>query len=161
MASKKPLSCFACGNPFLDTSAQGWKIRHGHHVIPRAAGGSNGPVVDICNEDHDLTHRLAEKALGGKLTDTSLKEFIREYSNGVEHASKLYWLVSRVVLAFTATKNDPNKKVLVSVSLSAKLAEKLDTLAVVTGRKSRHATLEFLIESAYRSSVPTVARHKA
>ena len=34
---------------------------HEHHVVPRAYGGLNGPVVDICGAHHTLVHNAALK----------------------------------------------------------------------------------------------------
>lgn len=146
----KPNVCFACGELFMDSAVGGSKIRHGHHVIPRAAGGSKGPVVDICNEDHDLTHRLAEKILHGKLTVVGIKGFAKNDT----HADQLTWLVTRVVIAFRATKDDPNKRVTVTVTLTPAQASRLDTLGSLRSRRSRTATLAALIDEAYNRDVP-------
>lgn len=52
------MSCFVCGSP---TSAS-----QGHHVVPQSRGGSDGPVVPLCANHHQLVHRGAQLMLSGK-----------------------------------------------------------------------------------------------
>jgi len=40
-----------------------------HHEIPQAAGGVNGPTINICTECHDAVHLCAIKFLAGKKAD--------------------------------------------------------------------------------------------
>ena len=143
------LRCFACRELFRDTSTEGTKARHGHHVIPRAFGGSKGPVVDICNEDHDLLHSLAQKILSKQMTVSQ----IPEYTQGEEHLGKITWLVTRVVNAALLTKNDANKRVAMSFVLTAEQASKLDDLKKVFNRTSRTATLLHLIETSHSARI--------
>ena len=140
--------CYACRELFIDTSPQGSKVRHGHHIIPRAYGGSNGPVVDLCNEDHDLLHRLAEKVLAGKLTQAGVEALAQDAT----HRSTLVWLVGRVVSAARLVKYDPNKRGQISVVLTAEQSKKLDDLKKFFNRSSRTATLLHLIELTHKAN---------
>lgn len=146
-----PDRCEACGELFMDAHAQGSKIRHEHHLIPRAYGGSNGPTVDICNEDHDLLHLLAVKVIHNSLT---LDE-IPSRCDGPNHALAITNMVYYVVEAERRTRNDPNKKTLVSVSLSGKQARMLDTITKTFNTSGRQNTLIRLIEMEYQKSIPS------
>lgn len=66
-----------------------------------------------------------------------------------EHKSTVLWLASRVALAYEATKNDPNKRVQISIVVSAKLAKKLDDLLKIFNVSSRQDALERLIREAH------------
>lgn len=145
MPLQKTLRCFACSELFRDVHVEGAKIRHGHHVIPRAYGGSKGPIVDICNEDHDLLHSLADKVTSGKL-ELSL---VQNSASSDGHAKKLTWLVSLVVAAADLTRNDPNKRGQVSLILKAEQIKKLDDLSKIFNKSSRASTLLYLIEQTH------------
>jgi hypothetical protein len=134
----------------MDAHAEGTKQRHGHHIIPRAFGGSSGPVVDICNEDHDLLHRLAVRVIHGLMDLDDVASSC--YSD--EHYAAIRYLVGCVVNAEAATRNDPNKRTLVSVSLSGKQSRMLDDLTKIFNVGSRAATLIRLIESEHRRLIP-------
>jgi hypothetical protein len=119
------------------------KTLHKHHVIPQAFGGANGPTVDLCSDDHNLLHSVALCMTGKKpyahlITDLE-----------ASHKKEILWLASRVAIAYEATKNDPNKRVQVTVVLPAKLAAKLDALMKVYNLKSRPSTIERLIKDAH------------
>jgi len=42
-----------------------------HHIIPQAAGGSAGPVINICAQCHDGIHQCAIKVLAGKSAEAN------------------------------------------------------------------------------------------
>ena len=44
---------------------------NGHHIIPQAAGGSAGPVINICAQCHDGIHQCAIKVLAGKSAEAN------------------------------------------------------------------------------------------
>ena len=114
-----------------------------HHIIPRAFGGENGPVVDLCSSDHQLLHSVA-------LCMTSRKPFAQLISELNEmHKAAIMWFASRVAAAYEATKNDPNKRVQITMILSAKQAARLDKVSKTLGQSSRTKTLELIINEAY------------
>ena len=82
---------------------------HSHHVIPQAFGGANGPTVDLCSNDHNLLHSVALCMTGSKPYEQLLTGLVGN------HKAQILWLASRVALAYEATKNDPNKRVSVTV----------------------------------------------
>lgn len=42
-----------------------------HHIVPQAAGGSSGPVIDVCAQCHDGIHQCAIKVLAGKSAEAN------------------------------------------------------------------------------------------
>lgn len=42
-----------------------------HHVTPQAAGGANGPTINICAMCHDGLHQCAVKVLAGKSAEAN------------------------------------------------------------------------------------------
>jgi hypothetical protein len=67
---------------------------HGHHVIPRAYGGDNSPIVTLCAVCHNLVHKYA---LIKDLTDYELP-------------GKMRYLVLKIKQAKALTQEDKNKK---------------------------------------------------
>lgn len=116
---------------------------HRHHVIPQAFGGVNGPTVELCTNDHNLLHSVAVCMTGKKPYGHLIADL------ETEHKTQILWLASRVAIAYEATKNDPNKRVTVTVVLPAKLAKKLDDLMKIFNVTSRPATIERLIRDAH------------
>ena len=66
-----------------------------------------------------------------------------------EHKKAIMWLASRVAAAYEATKNDPNKRVQVTLVLNAALAAKLDKVTKTLNVNSRTSAIEALINEAY------------
>lgn len=150
----KPLSCWCCGGIFFDTGrADASKPRHSHHVIPRAYGGSNGPTVDICSEDHNTLHQLALDTITGK-DILSVGTFIKNAPFPTEHKMKVGELARHVINAEAATRNDPNKRVIISTVLTGNETRMLDQVGRVLGSKSRARTLLLLIQRQYSISFP-------
>lgn len=139
------VSCKACGVELREDglpTGNGLSLER-HHIIPRAFGGEKGPIVDLCSSDHQLLHSVA-------LCMTSKKPYLQLMSslNG-EHKKAIMWLASRVAAAYEATKNDPNKRVQVTLVLNAALAAKLDKVTKTLNVNSRTSAIEALINEAY------------
>lgn len=130
--------CHACGS-LLGGSLVG----HAHHIIPQAFGGANGPTVDLCSSDHNLLH-----AIGLRMTS---KKPYQDLLVGLPptQKDKVLWLASRVALAYEATKNDPNKRVSITMVVSSKTARKLESLMKIFTVSSRQDALERLISDAH------------
>lgn len=121
---------------------------HYHHVIPQAFGGAKGPTVPLCSSDHNLLHAVALAMTSKKPWQSMVSELKPQHRKNVMYFSEC------VVRAFEATKNDPNKRVHVSMTLTAKTARRLDDLMKVLNVTSRQAALERLIQDAHRKYLP-------
>jgi len=135
--------CWICGKRFTDSG--GTALREDHHLIPRAYGGVDGPVVSLCDSHHTKLHKIAVRILANKT-----------YADLVEKADydqKLLWLASLVVKASRAAKLDPNKKAEVGASLTGEQQTKLDALCRKLGL-SRTKVLVYLIEEGYARHFP-------
>lgn len=152
--SGQPLACWCCGGIFFDTGRpDASKPRHGHHVIPRAYGGSKGPVVDVCSEDHTTLHQLALDTISGK-DISSVAKFVKGAPFDTQHKMRVAELAQHVINAEAATRNDPNKRVIVSTVLTGEEGRMLDQVSKVLGSKSRSRTLLLLIQRQYKISFP-------
>lgn len=150
----KTLSCWCCSGVFFDTGrTDASKPRHGHHVIPRAYGGSKGPVVDICSEDHTTLHQLALDVISSKDIQ-AIGKFVKGAPLDTQHKIRVGELAQHVVNAEAATRNDPNKRVIISTVLTGAEGRMLDQVGKVLGSKSRSRTVLLLIQRQYNQSYP-------
>lgn len=146
MKSLRLPHCWVCGLQFSDSGGPSENLRHEHHIIPRAAGGIDGPTVSLCDTHHQLLHKVAVRLIDGK-------EYFDLLTRDVERDKKLLFLASRVQVAMDAVKNDPNKRVLMPLSFEAPLVQKLAAIADMH-RLSRANTLKLLIEQEYQRIFP-------
>lgn len=139
--------CWVCESKFSDSGGPVENLRHEHHVIPRAAGGTDGPTVSLCDTHHSLLHKIADRLSAGK-------EYYDLLTRNVEKDKKLLFLASRVHVAMAAVENDPNKRRLMPLSFEASLVAKL---AAVSGMHnlSRANTIKLLIEKEYSRLFPS------
>lgn len=123
--------CWVCERRFKSSVPPGPAIRHDHHIVPRNAGGEDGPLVSLCDTHHSVVHRLAERA--------HLKQDVKDLLTGEEprFVAKLVWLAKKVYDAEIAVQDDPNKHLGVSFKLSAEEVRVLDALRVRFGNVSR------------------------
>lgn len=121
-------NCWVCNTPMLDA-------RHTHHVIPRAYGGLNGPVVDICSDDHNTLHRLALR----KATEPSVVLALAD-------KPRLAYLVAVVRHAKAMTNRDLNKRVTVSTTLSGEVGRKLEQIKKINGLNTEKAITMLITE---------------
>lgn len=137
--------CWVCGVRFNDlTTNPGPANREEHHIIPRAYGGSDGPVVSLCDSHHTALHKMAVALASGKPYFQHLNGHSRDQQN------KLLFLATRVRDAEAATRNDPNKKASVVLSLDAATASKLDALKKVYPQaRSRAGVIKVAIDVLY------------
>lgn len=117
-----------------------------HHIVPRASGGVEGPTVTLCADHHTLLHHIATRLITGK-------EYFDLLTHDVEKDKKLLFLASRVQAAALATKDDPNKRVLMPLSFDAGMIQKLKSIAAMH-RLSRADTVKALIEREYLRLFP-------
>lgn len=138
--------CLVCGKLFADAGGASSVIRHEHHVVPRAFGGSNGPTVMVCTAHHSLLHLMGSRLISGK-------PYFDLVTHDPTQDQKLLWLATRVHRASVAFSKDPNKRVLVPLSLDGAANGKLARLAKFHS-VSRANLVKLLIEREYARMFP-------
>lgn len=83
-------TCWACG---VSESI------HEHHIIPRSAGGINGPTVDLCAVCHNAVHKPQEE-------DSA---FMDEDEHAIITLAKREWLRNIIIDSIVSTKSDVNR----------------------------------------------------
>lgn len=126
--------CWVCGQRFVDSKPPGPMNREEHHVVPRAAGGEDGPTVSLCDRHHTVLHKIAMFLKSGK----PYHMFLANESK--EAQQKIMWLAVKVYNAFELTKNDPNKRAMVLMTLDARQQDMVERLQKVYPKaRSREA----------------------
>lgn len=136
--------CWVCERRFIDSKPPGNATRNDHHIVPKAAGGVDGPQVSLCSDHHDTLHKIA-------LRLAAKKPYFDLVSDETDaQKKKLYWLATVAHNAFAATKNDPNKKVAAIVELDRKQQDQITQLMNVYPQcKSREAVLALALEALF------------
>jgi hypothetical protein len=106
--------CWVCTRRFTSSNPSGPANREDHHIWPRNAGGTEGPLVSLCDSDHASLHKIAERIHANK----NFKDLLA--SRPVDQTKKLVWLAMQVVKAEQAVKDDPNKLLRNSVQLNSR-----------------------------------------
>lgn len=135
--------CYVCGVRFVTANPPGTANEEVHHVVPRAFGGTDGPLVSLCDSCHSKVHKLANMLLFGR-TDFSLLEGLDNDSR-----KRLYYLANVIVRAQKLAENDPNKRTLISFKISGEDAQKLDFLKRVLNVTSREQVYNLALESLF------------
>lgn len=104
--------CWVCNTRFKTSVPPGPANREDHHIFPRNAGGTDGPLVSLCDTDHSNLHLIAKRMHAKK----PFKDLL--ISKTLEQAKKLVWLASKAYEAEKLTQGDANKQVLTSVKLN-------------------------------------------
>jgi len=135
--------CWVCRSKFVGCG--GSANREEHHIVPRAAGGSDGPTVSLCDGHHTCLHKIA-------LSIKSKKPYFQLLLGEPDEAKqKILWLATRVFNAFEAVKNDPNKRVVVILTLDRKKQHQLEVLKkVYPSLRSREALINLALDNLYR-----------
>lgn len=135
--------CWVCKEKFTDSG--GTLKRHEHHVIPRAYGGSNGPLCSLCTNHHNILHELATYAISGKQNEC--RELLSTLDSQIKN--RLVSLSVSVVRAYNLTKNDPNKRGKTILSMTGEQYRKASLLKKQYGLKSLPALFIHLMEQAW------------
>ena len=132
--------CWICGAKF---APKGPAQEEQHHIVPRAYGGSDGPVVSLCDTCHTRLHKVA--------LAIESNNPVFQFTTGLnqDQIQKLLYLSICVVNAKLATKDDPNKRSVVVLQFTGKETEQLDALKKVLGAKSRMAVIKAAIFALY------------
>jgi hypothetical protein len=138
--------CWCCHIRFIDSNPPGPAIKEVHHIIPQAAGGTDGPTVSLCKHHHDKAHKIALRIGSQKMKPY----FDLLYGESEESKIKLIWLATRIANAFAIMRNDPNKKrsILFVVGQEEQIIfERLKK--VYPQLKSREAILRYAVYNLY------------
>jgi hypothetical protein len=136
--------CWVCSARFTDCFPPGPANREEHHIIPRQAGGTDGPVVSLCDGHHTMLHKIAMRLSSGK------PHFDLVTGETDDRKKKIYWLATRVYNAFQAVSGDPNKKVMVLLELDRDQQERIAKLRKVYPKvTSREELFDLAIRSLY------------
>ncbi len=132
--------CWCCNALF---APKGHAQKELHHIVPRAYGGVDGPMVSICDTCHTRVHKIASCIYS--------KQPYYAFTKGLDASvvKRLVYLATCVANAKSATNNDPNKKVVVVISFSGQDGQKIDKLKKVLNLSSREQVMKHALASLY------------
>lgn len=136
-------NCYVCGRRFIDADPPGTAIKELHHIVPRAFGGLNGPLVALCDTCHSKVHRIA-----GLLPNDYSKLLL---GLTAEQQQKLAYLAKVAYNAKHATNDDLNKLLPVSFKITKQEAQIVDHLKSVLNVKSRSDVYRIAVTRLYNS----------
>lgn len=113
-----------------------------HHIIPKAYGGMNGPLVSLCSDHHTALHEVGKRIY-------AKKPFYDLLSKDPVQDKKLVYLGTIACNARIATENDPNRRQMIVLSLSKDHKRMLKSLKKVYRGKSQPSIFELALEHLY------------
>ena len=137
-------SCYVCGRRFIDADPPGTAIRELHHVVPRAFGGLNGPLVSLCDTCHSKVHRIA-----GLLPNGDYSKLLAGLSS--DQQKRLAYLANVAYNAKHATNDDLNKLLPVSFKITKQEAQIIERLKSILNVKSRSDVYRIAVTRLYNS----------
>ena len=144
-------SCWICQRRFKTSKPPGPANREDHHIVPRNAGGTDGPQVRLCDSHHAVVHKVAFRLKAKKPYDALL---VGEGSIGQTGLQRLLWLAHVIARAEASVVDDPNKLLRNGVSLTPLETAMIKRLQTIY-KKSRPEILKIALHRLYRSSFPT------
>lgn len=145
--NKDTQSCWVCNARFKGASPPGNANKEEHHVFPRNAGGTDGPLVFICDSHHATSHKIAER-VHRKASFTDLLESSQDINK------KLCWLASMIVKAEASAENDPNKLLRNSIQLSSAETAMLKKLQTIYPQLGRNGIFRSALLCFYKRHFP-------
>jgi len=138
--------CWVCNVRFNDVVNPGPANREEHHVIPRKAGGTNGPTVSLCDKHHTVLHKIAVS-----INSKNPKPYYHLVSDlSVDQQKKVLYLAGVAANAFAQTKNDPNKKRVVVISTDVQTEMMLSKLKTCYPQaRSREDLIKIALQSLF------------
>lgn len=124
-------ACWVCGERFKTSVPPGRANREDHHIFPRNAGGTDGPLVSLCDSHHGTAHKIASRLH----TRSSFQEFL--IGEDKPRTSKLLWLAAMIVKAEKSVEGDPNKLLRNGVMLNPIETKMMERLQASFPGKSR------------------------
>jgi hypothetical protein len=138
--------CWVCHTRFTDSVPPGPANKEVHHVIPRKAGGTDGPTFTICDLHHARLHKIADR-LGSKKKRPYHDLLVGETP---ETTRRLMWLAVQAYNAFALVKDDPNRKIMLMMGLSNQQQQMIESLKrVYPTLKSREAIVDLALRTLY------------
>lgn len=132
--------CWVCGQRFTTATPPGKANEERHHILPRAFGGTDGPVVSLCDSCHSKVHKLS-------YDPSKVPVLCKGYP--LESINKLQYLCSIIYKAKRLLEQDPNKLLPMTFKITKGDAEKLDRLKSVLNVKSRAAVYAVALNRLY------------
>ena len=139
--------CWVCEQRFKSSKPPGPANREDHHIFPRNAGGTDGPLVSLCDTDHTNLHLIAKRLHAKKPFSDLL------IGKSAEQARKLVWLGQKAYEAEKLFADDDNKKVQGSIRLSATDTQILKRLQTVFPTLSRNDLFIMGLRHLYQSKL--------
>lgn len=121
------ITCWVCGARLNTADPPGTASCEDHHVVPRAYGGLNGPVVSLCASCHSKLHALALHSPPYTVPGVNPYE-----------AQKLVYLASVVYNSRKAVSQDVNKQTIITFKISRAEAFMADSLKKFFNVTNRH-----------------------
>lgn len=136
--------CFVCETRFKTSVPPGNANREDHHVFPRNAGGTDGPLVSLCDSHHGTIHKIAER-LKRKAAFTDLLESSQLVNK------RLCWLAAFIVKAEASVQEgDPNKHYTNSVQLNQQETQMMKKLQSVYPKLKRGDVFRLALAHFYK-----------
>lgn len=123
---------------------------HSHHVIPRAYGGLDGPVVDLCGGHHTLIHTAALKK------SNNAREL--EYNGHTEEEKARLRELVKIIRRARVMSKHMRRPITLQLNLDAAHALRLRELKRLLGANSLQQTVIRCINFCY--SVKNVHQEK-
>lgn len=124
----------------------------GHHEIPQAYGGTNGPVTDLCSGHHSLIHNLALQLYRGR--DES--KLIIPKDVPVKNHNEVLRLVRTIVIARDNYEKAKSKGLAPrkgsALKIDGKRMTRVDALVKILGGSQRDV-VHMAIDRLYQSLV--------
>lgn len=121
---------------------------HQHHVIPRNAGGTNGPQVGICNDCHDGIHDAAKKKMTAVQYMNTESRPKQEWVGGIQ-IEKADYFIRVIINSEAVAKTSQHKTTAMNLRLSGDEERQLANFAKALG-KSKEASLKILIQHSQK-----------
>lgn len=134
--------CWICERKFAQHGGAPDMLEERHHLIPRAYGGTDGPQVSLCNGHHSLVHLVGNRLIADDRN--GVYNLVKKETQ--VQAQKVMYLGSRIQLAEAEVSNDPNKRVLVPISMDKRTRGMLKEICKFHGGKSAEAVLIRLVQ---------------
>lgn len=118
--------------------------KNSHHIVPQAAGGTDGPTIDICANCHDAVHAEISRILKVYRKEGRIGTVLWKPKHPDEYQIAEFVILTGVkgILDF---ENSPDKMYKITVSVSADVHKKLISLKRVLKVKSLPETLRACI----------------
>jgi hypothetical protein len=137
--------CWVCEQRFKGSVPPGPANREDHHIFPRNAGGTDGPLVSLCDSDHSNVHNIAKRIQSKRPFNDIL------VGKPPEQIKRLVWLASMVVKAEQSVEGDENKRLRNSVSLSKAEIRMMKRLQSIYTNMDRSEIFSLALRRLYSS----------